>query len=381
MLAATLVLASILPQTATPNDVQSLDAKHQQDLKNDVEQGKKYAEQVEKELKISQDKEATERLQRIGKEIADIANRTRVEALWGDKRLNTFDYTFKLVEGKDVNAFSLPGGFIYFNEGLMTYAESDDEVAGVVAHEIAHASLRHLATLQREQDKVNRVQIPLVLLAILLGGVGTGVNAMQGTSLVAQAIGSGWSVKAEQAADYAGLQYMVQSRYNPTGMLTLMERLALDERNGPQVDWGIYRTHPPGRERANSLSGYMKKAGIPIRRSEVATSFRTSVKPSDDGTIQIAFGDKPLIRLAGEGALTRADDAAHRLNLFFDTTPSMYDVSSDGATITGRNTTLLRITKADAEAAKTDVASLTDRTVKAIKTVIFSVDFRIWDIK
>ncbi|HEY0867169.1 MAG TPA: M48 family metalloprotease, partial [Fimbriimonas sp.] len=357
------------------------DAKHAEDLKRDREEGKKYSEQVDKELKASTNAEMNERLQRIAKEITDIANRTRTSVLWGDKRLNTFDYTFKLVEGKDVNAFSLPGGYIYFYEGLVKYTESDDELAGVVAHEIAHASLRHLATLEREQEKVSRIQLPLVLLAILTGGMSAAVNTMQVTGMVGQAIGSGWSVKAEQAADYTGLQYIVQSRYNATGMLTMMERLALDERNGPQIDWGIYQTHPPGRERANSLKRFLKEAQIPVRRSEVTTTFRTTVKPGDDGTVQIFFGDRPIVKLAGEDALLRADDAAKRLNAFFDSTPPLYDVSSDSGDLLGRRQVLFRLTKRDADAAKTDLKALETQALLAIRSSLVRIQFRIWDIK
>lgn len=353
---------------------------HQDDLARDRELGKKYSEQADKELKASSDKDQLARLQRIGAEMAEIANRTKVNSLWGDKRLNTFEYSFKLVEGKDVNAFSLPGGYIYFYDGLMKYAESDDEVAGVIAHEIAHASLRHVATLQREQEKLTRIQLPLILLAIFTGGATAAANTIGVTGLVGQATGSGWSQKAEEAADYAGFQYMVQSKYNPTAMLSFMERLAVDERNRPTIDWGIYRTHPPSRERANALLSYMEQAKIPPRRSIVTTTFRTTVKPGDDGTVQVLFGKRRLVSLAGDGALARADQMAEVLNAFFDTTPELYEISSgDDGLILLRRQPLLRLTKDDALAAKQDLPTLKAQTIRNMQASLFSLGFKIWD--
>ncbi len=115
----------------------------------------------------------------IGGELAAIANASKVRTTWGDKRLNPFEYTFKVVE-EDVNAFSLPGGYIYIYEGLVKYAESDDELAGVLAHEIAHASMRHVATMQREAGKLSAMQNPLILAAILIGGAKGGDAMMVG---------------------------------------------------------------------------------------------------------------------------------------------------------------------------------------------------------
>jgi len=156
----------------TPNaqkNAQADEAKHQRDIDNDIKLGKDYSADVDKETKPSEDKAIVERVQRIGNELAEIANATPITALWGDKRMSKFPYVFKVIQGKDVNAFSLPGGTIYVYEGLVKYVESDDELAGVLSHEISHASLRHVATLQREQSKLSIIQLPLLLLTLLSG--------------------------------------------------------------------------------------------------------------------------------------------------------------------------------------------------------------------
>ncbi|MER3495944.1 MAG: hypothetical protein C4320_03530, partial [Armatimonadota bacterium] len=249
-------------------------------LEEDRELGKSYVDQYDKEFPPSKDTAAAERVRRIGERMALVANTVPVKAIWGDSRHATFQYTFKTVDSKDVNAFSLPGGYIYVFEGLVNFCESDDELAGVLAHEISHAEQRHIATLRREQRKLEGFSIPLILAALLTGGAAAGAVAT-GTSLVGQSFTSGWSQRAEWSADWGGFQYLRQSDYNPTGMLTFMERLRLQEFNNTKGrDLGIYRTHPPTLLRAEKIARYMKAEGIAPTRSAVTRSFRTTATPA-----------------------------------------------------------------------------------------------------
>ena len=365
------------PAPAPINSRQADDeARHQRDVENDVKAGKAYSADVDKEAKPSEDKANIERVQRIGAELAKIANATPIQALWGDKHMSRFDYTFKVIQGKDVNAFSLPGGIIYVYDGLVKYVESDDELAGVLAHEITHASLRHVATLQREQSKLNIIQLPLLLLTILSGRP----EALMTGSLLSNAIGSGWSVKAEQAADYGGFQYMMQSKYNPTGLLTFMERLARDERMEPSIDWGIYRTHPPGRERAESLEGYMRANNVPIRRSQVTSSYKTTVQPGENASLDILFGKRKLFSLGGSQAIARSDDAVQKLNAFFDSQPQMYEVTvTDDGWVMGRRQGLLKIEPEDAATAKMGFDAYRAEALKQLRASVFTLSYRIWN--
>ncbi len=364
-------------------DQEPVEAKrHQQDVQKDKDLGKKYAADVEKELKLSKDAAMLERLQKIGSSLSATANKNPVAVTWGDKRFSQFDYSFKLIEDKDVNAFSLPGGYIYFNEGLIKFAESDDEIAGVVAHEIAHASLRHVATLQREQEKLSAIQLPLILAAILSGNSETIGAVLTTGALVGAAKGSGWSVKAEQAADFAGFQYMLKSDYDPSGMLTFMERLAREERSKPAIDWGIFRTHPPGRERADSLTRSMRDAGVPIRRSRVATSFRATSKQVSPEQFEILFGGRHIATLSGADSSVRAGTVTDRLNEFFDSMPELYDISSGkSGEILGRNLTLLTVTSTDATALEKPVLALQQEAVRNLRTALYNVAYRVWDAR
>jgi beta-barrel assembly-enhancing protease len=359
------------------------DPRHLADLQNDMKMGKEFSELIEKEIKLSEDQETTQRVQRIGAELSAIANKTLVTVSWGDKRLNPFDYTFKLIEDKDINAFSLPGGFIYINDGLIKYSESDDEVAGVLAHEIAHASFRHVATLRREQSRLQNIQLPLILIALLTGGARGAAETAQVTQLAGIAIGSGWSVQAEQAADFGGFQYMLRSKYDATGMLTLMERLARDARTRPRFDEGIFRTHPPSRDRANALMKSMREAGVPIRRSRVASSFRTTSE-AVEGTdkIAISFGSRKIVEFAGPEAAERAAVATERLNWFFDSMPELYDLDAGAnGTIIGKRQVILEIKPEDAVAANMTVRALQADSVRNLRTAIFNQGYRVWDVR
>ena len=109
----------------------------------EIKLGKDAAVQVDKDMKLITTGPELDRVVKIGNKLAAIAASVNVPATWGINRLSKFDYTFKLVDAKDINAFSLPGGFIYVNKGLVDAVQSDHELAGVIAHELAHAAHHH----------------------------------------------------------------------------------------------------------------------------------------------------------------------------------------------------------------------------------------------
>jgi predicted Zn-dependent protease len=366
-------------QTQTQKQIQA-EKQHEADVQSDVEEGKKAAEDTEKQVKLSTNADYQARVQRIGADIAAVADSYHAKALWGDQRFNKFNYTYKVIQGDDVNAFSLPGGHIYVYEGLMKQVESDDELAGVLAHETAHAAFRHVAQLEKDQQKMMNISLPAILAAILLGRGGGANVGIPGVQLLGQAMMNGWSVKAEEAADYGGLQYMMKSHYDPSGMLTFMERLAVDEKIGLNYNWGIYRDHPPGKERAESLIHYMEEAGVPVRRSHVTTSFRVSVRPGEGGAVQLFFGNKSLVALGGNDALKRADEAAVTLNRFFDATPEMFELQEgpDGKLL-WKSMTLIQLEPCDANLKGDRLENLEDSTLQNMRTALFNLGFHVWE--
>jgi beta-barrel assembly-enhancing protease len=350
--------------------------RHQDDLEKDKKIGKDAAVEIDKQLKASKDENMTARLKAIGAEMAEIANANNVSVMWGDQRHNEFQYEFKLVEGEDVNAFSLPGGTIYFYEGLMKFAESDDEVAGVVAHEISHASFRHLDALRREQSKFDLAQLP-ILIAAALGGGRDAMNALIAVQLVGAGVTSGWSVKAETAADYGGLQYMKLSRYNAVGLLTFMERLGYRERLSPQLDWGIYRTHPPTSERANFITRSMNEFGIPIKRSQTTTSLSARSIPAPDGSFVVWFGDHEIATYRGETAKERGAKSVIRINAFLDSVPQMFQLSTNGDEILGNGRSLVDFEPEDLTPDQT-LAKERDDALVTLRRIISELNLRLW---
>src|SRR5437016_6445578 len=132
----------------------------------EVKLGRENAVTNDKEVKLVADAKLLERVNRIGQEVAAVANTTAVTAIWGSPELKKFPYSFKIVDDKDVNAYSLPGGFIYINKGLLDAVRSDDELAGVLAHEIGHDVHHHMVKLIKESNKLDKILTPLTLLAI-----------------------------------------------------------------------------------------------------------------------------------------------------------------------------------------------------------------------
>ena len=365
--------AQARPPVVTPAQLQA--------SKDDDEMGRKIAIEVDKTNKPTDDLKMQARVDRIGNELAVIANAHQLIATWGDKRFTPFHYRFKVIKSEDVNAFSLPGGYIYVYEGLVKYVESDDELAGVIGHEISHAAFRHVPTLLKKSRQLSLLTLPLIIASIFAGG---GQAAILGplASLGAQAIGSGWSVDAEKAADYGGFQILTFSKYNPVGMLTCMERFARDEHMGPAISWGIYRDHPPSLERAESLTADLVAANIPIRRSLVCTSYRADVVPSSDGLAVIRFNGQRLHGFAGDDAIQRADASVAKLNEFFDLVPELYEarIGPDG-NIYGRNRLLITVTTGDADAAKMTKADLAVQTLSAVRGALYTYGDRVWQAR
>ncbi len=376
--AAQKAVAKVISQQKKPTADEKEAIRREAEVKDDIELGKKYAAEVLKELKLSDDKVGQDRISRIGAEISEIANQTLAKVTWGDKRLSVFPYSFTLVKGDEVNAFSLPGGPIFIYDGLIKYTESDDELAGVIAHEISHAAFRHVATLRREQSKLEALTLPLILIAILSGGQ-DGANVAQGGMLLNQAIGSGWSVKAETAADYGGLQFMVKSKYNPTGQLSFMERLAYDDRHRPDIDWGIYRTHPPSRERAKAMISHFNDLKLPIQRSLVTKTFACQYAKTDHQTTSITFAGIKLMEVAGADQETRSRVIGSRLNEFFDSVPKLHEVRVINSSILGSNKKLFEVTAYEADAQKIGLSETTKLVYEKIRSAVYDLNYRVWD--
>lgn len=351
------------------------------DDEREVRIGKEAVVQIEKDLKLLKDEAAQARVDAIAKRLSEIANTVEVKGTWGNPKLAKFDYTFKLVDDKDVNAFSLPGGFIYLNKGLLDFCETDDELAGVMAHEIAHASHRHLSALIKKQSSIqNSVLIPL-LVAIIVGQppAEDAANMLYGSQLYSTARINAYSQDAERDADATGAKYMALAKLNPVGIFTFLDRLRNEEATRPKIDWGIFRTHPPTEERAADLKRFLGELNIPLRPSQTSTSLRVTARPvkdGDAGLYEVVFGSSVIYQPTADPTLgsskERADAFAAELNLFFDGSPELFAVRNGSGPNQIRldNRLALEVSDEDAKLAKATPADLTQQTIERIKTAV-----------
>jgi len=155
-----------------------------------------------------------------------------------------------------VNAFSIPGGHIYINSGLIAHADKEDMLAGVVSHEISHVVARHVIKQVETQQEIGAIG------AILLGQK---PGAIQ--QLLAQIIAGGamarFSRADEKEADDLGLQFMAQAGYDPHGMLEMFQKLLSLEKGGDSSVSRFFADHPGTQDRINDITNRIAKMGNP----------------------------------------------------------------------------------------------------------------------
>ncbi len=195
-------------------------------LDREVALGRQYAAEVDRSSKFVNDPVITEFVNRISQNIV----------LHSDAKL---PFTIKVIDSSDVNAFALPGGFLYVNRGLLEAADNEAEVAGVLAHEIAHVTARHGIEQMSKGELINYASIPL----IFLGGMG-GYIIQQVASIAVPLTFLKFSRGAEKEADRLGAQYMWASGYDPQAMVSFFEKLQSKEKGKPGTLSKAFSTHP-----------------------------------------------------------------------------------------------------------------------------------------
>jgi hypothetical protein len=343
--------------------------------------GKNAAVQVDKESKFITDPALVQRVQSIGKAVADVATTKEISAAYGSSKVAKFQYSFKIVDDKEINAFSLPGGYIYINKGLLDYVQSDDELAGVIAHEAAHAAHHHAMQLVKTQQQ-QMLGVGIAVLASMLAGAKGG--DMAGIAYMANLINiakmSDYGKEAEFDADRTAVNFMAGTKYNPVGMLTFMERLARDEVRKPEVNYGIFSDHPTSRLRVSAILKEVLALGLPINRRLVTKYVKVEVRPAKlengESLSEVWVGDTKIVRLANvdtSKSLDRADDLADKLGDMLDAGAGMKDVrmGTDGTSVMLMGKTFYAPTADDAALAGQSVGKLAEAVNKALQMVFF----------
>ncbi len=357
-----------------------LAAASDKDFETERKMGAEGAQAAAKELKFVTSPEVTKRVEEIGQRLAEVAKTVQIPASYGDPTVANFDYSFKVVDDKEINAFSLPAGYVYINKGLIEAVQSDDELAGVIAHEIAHVAHHHLVRLIQKQSRIDGT-VFLVMAAAIIGKVQPQdmQNVFYGAQLLRIAKINAYSRKAEEDADATAIKLMQKAGYNPVGLLTFMERMAHEEALDPRQDnLGIASTHPPAKERAKSILSMLKQENIPVNRRSVSYGLLASVKESADGGtegVELLLGDRVVIKMASAGGVTsleRARRAAKLINEAMASDPQPYEVRMLGSILLIKQKPVLEVTEEDANLAKSTPETLARKVKDSVQVALAS---------
>jgi predicted Zn-dependent protease len=249
----------------------------------EVALGRQLAAEVERQAKLIDDPVITEYINRVGQNVV----------LHSDARI---PFTIKVIDSDEVNAFALPGGFFFVNKGLILAADNEAEVAGVMAHEIAHVTARHA---MENQAKGMLAEIGLLAGSIFLGGLG-GMLINQGAQFGALLGFMKFTRNAESEADMLGVQYLWAAGYDPNSMSTMFEKLAAKNKRKPGTFSKLFESHPQSVDRMNatrdlvarfpdkeeyvlSTSEFQRVKNRLLRLSNARASSAGDISPGDDG--------------------------------------------------------------------------------------------------
>jgi predicted Zn-dependent protease len=204
-------------------------------LEKEIRLGKQFAQDIEQTTKLVQDPVINEYVNRIGQNL--VRN--------SDAKV---PFTIKVIDSDEINAMALPGGFFYVNSGLILAADEEAELAGVMAHEIAHVAARHGMRQMTRMNWANYATLPLIFVG---GGIGYAARAAAqvGLPLTFMSFSRGF----ESEADYLGTQYLYASGYDPQAAVNFFEKIQAQEKKKPGAMAKAFSSHPQTPDRIADL--------------------------------------------------------------------------------------------------------------------------------
>lgn len=196
-------------------------------LEREIQIGAQYAQMFEQTARLVEDPVVATYVDRLGQEIVKHS----------DARV---PFHIRVVDTDEVNAFALPGGYFYVNKGLILEAENEAELAGVMAHEIAHVTARHATERMTKAQLLQFAALP----ALFMGGYWTQTAVYNGLGLGMSLAVLGITRKSEEEADQLGTQYLWNTGLDPHGFITFFEKLKAKEKEKPGAFASFWRTHP-----------------------------------------------------------------------------------------------------------------------------------------
>ena len=231
-------------------------------LEREIALGKQLSQEVDKSAKFIDDPVITEYVNRVAQNL--VRN--------SDAQV---PFTVKVIDSGVVNAFALPGGFFYVNSGLILHADEESELAGVMAHEIAHVCARHGTKQATKSDIMQIASIPAM---IFIPYTWAGYALYQGMNFMIPVTFLKFSRDAEREADYLGLQYMYKAGYDPNSFVAFFEKVEADEKKQPGTIPKVFSTHPPTPDRIEATQKEIATILPPREEYIVTTSEFDTVK-------------------------------------------------------------------------------------------------------
>src|SRR5580700_641272 len=269
-------------------------------VEGQVARGRVYAQQIESQVKLINDPVITEYVNRIGQNIVKNSD-------------CKVPFTIKVIDTDEINAMALPGGFFYVNSGLILAADEEAELAGVMAHEIAHVAACHYG---REMTRANLLQMASIPLIFIGGGIG--YAGYEASSLAIPLTFLKFSRTFEAEADYLGVEYMYRSGYDPSAFVSFFEKVLAMEKKKPGSLAKAFDTHPQTPDRIEKTQDEIRKI-LPSKPQYVVTTSEFDEVKARLASIENRHkvldqkdGNKPSLRRASttnsDGTTTTNDD-------------------------------------------------------------------------
>ena len=224
-------------------------------IEKEIALGKQLSQEVTRQAKLLDDPIITEYVNRVGQNL--VRN--------SDAR---FAFKFQVIDDDSPNAFALPGGFVFVNTGLIKIADEEDEFAGVLAHEIAHVAARHMT---RQATKAQLASLLSMPASVLLGGGWGGFAGRQAMGMALPTMFMKFSRGDETEADYLGVQYMYAAGYDPTGAVSIFEKLESMRRTQPGFVDRMLSSHPQDADRIKRTQSEIEQI-LPARPEYVVNT-------------------------------------------------------------------------------------------------------------
>ena len=238
-------------------------------LEREIALGKQLAQEVERSAKFVDDPMVNDYVNRVGQNL--VRN--------SDARV---PFTIKVLDSDEINAFALPGGFFYVYSGLILRADEESELAGVMAHEIAHVAARHGT---RNATKAQITQLAMIPAMIFIPYTWAGYAIYESLQFAIPLQYLKFSRDAEREADFLGLQYMYKAGYDPNSYVTFFEKIPAEERRRPGSIPKVFADHPPTAERIHNIQSEIAKI-LPVRSEYIVTTSEFDVVKARLKTIQ-----------------------------------------------------------------------------------------------